>query len=423
MVDLGPARSHSTRGRRAPQDDLTHGTSDGARRGARPQGGTPPVYAKARPDAVGLGVAPTSPRCLMISLTSVTRDSLEAFTIAVLRALGLPDEDAAIFGRALVFSELRFHPGHGQGVRRLRRYQERLRGRQVDPRAPWEIVKESPALALVDAHNGIGTVAAARAMTLAIAKAKVCGIGQVVVRNSTHFGSSAVHACQASDAGCLGIAFTNAGPEMAPWGAREGAVGTNPWGIAAPTGLGFPAVLDIALTTAGKGMMQWHAREGRPMPLDWALTPDGHETDDPNAAMAGALLGIGAYKGYGLAFMTDVLTGVIGGGGYGLTPYADPAKLDVSHTLTAIDIAWFMPLDEFTRRMDDFARMVKSRARRPGVDEVLIPGEQEARRVATKLAVGVPLDNDVLTDLTALGRELGFSESLTIVGPWREARL
>ncbi len=90
--------------------------------------------------------------------------------------------------------------------------------------------------------------------------------------------------------------------------------------------------------------------------------------------MAGALLGIGTYKGYGLAFMTDVLTGVIGGGGYGLTPYADPAKLDVSHTLTAIDIAWFMPLEEFTRRMDDFARMVKSRAVRPGFEEVLHPG-------------------------------------------------
>lgn len=381
------------------------------------------VYSRPHGNGGRRGVAPASPRCPMISLTSVTRDSLEAFTIAVFSALGLTDEDAGIFGRALVFSELRFHPGHGQGVRRLRRYQQRLQEQQVDPRARWEIVKESPALALVDAHNGIGTVAAARAMTLAIEKAKVCGIGQVVVRNSTHFGSSAVHACQASDAGCLGIAFTNAGPEMAPWGAREGAVGTNPWGIAAPTGLGFPAVLDIALTTAGKGMMQWHAREGRPMPRDWALTPDGHETDDPNAAMTGALLGIGTYKGYGLAFMTDVLTGVIGGGGYGLTPYADPGKLDVSHTLTAIDIEWFMPLAEFKRRMDDFARMVKSRARRPGVEEVLLPGEQEARRVATKLAVGVPLDNDVLADLTALGRELGVAATLSVVGPWREARL
>jgi LDH2 family malate/lactate/ureidoglycolate dehydrogenase len=109
-------------------------------------------------------------------------------------------------------------------------------------------------------------------MTLAIAKAKDCGIGQVIVRNSTHYGSSAVHAVQAANAGCIGTSYTNAGPEMAPWGGREGAVGTNPWGIAAPTDMGFPVVMDFALTTAGKGMMQWQARSGQPMPLDWALT-------------------------------------------------------------------------------------------------------------------------------------------------------
>ncbi|MHC4925104.1 MAG: Ldh family oxidoreductase [Planctomycetota bacterium] len=356
-------------------------------------------------------------------MTAVTRESLEAFVIEALRTMGLPEEEAEIFGGALVFSELRFHPGHGQGVKKLRKYQERFAEGLIDPAAPWDVVKESPALALIDAHNGIGTVAATRAMRLAVRKAKVCGVGQAVVRNSTHFGSSAVHACIAEEAGCIGIALTNAGPEMAPWGGCEGAVGTNPWGIAVPTGLGFPAVLDIALTTAGKGMMKWHAAEGLPMPLDWALTPEGEETEDPEAAMAGALLGIGRYKGYGLAFMTDVLTGVIGGGGYGLTPYADPAKWDVSHTLIAIDVEWFMPLDEFRRRMDDFAAMMKSRALRPGFTEILVPGEQEARRVARKSEVGVPLEDPVLDDLRALGRELGVGAEIVTVGPWEDATL
>lgn len=358
-----------------------------------------------------------------ISLTTVSRPSLEAFMTEGFIKLGLSATDAKIFADALIFSELRFHPGHGQGVRRLRRYQERIGQKLVDPAAELEVIKESPALALVDAHNGIGTVAAAKAMKMAIDKAKVCGIGQVVVRNSTHYGSSAVHACQALEHGCIGIAFTNAGPEMAPWGAREGAVGTNPWGIAAPTNLGFPAVMDFALTTAGKGMMLWHAREGKKMPLDWALTPEGEITDDPNAAMPGALLGIGEYKGYGLAFMTDVLTGVIGGGGFGLTPYADPGKLDVSHTLTAIDIEWFMPVAEFEARMGTFAEMVKSRKTRPGFSEVLIPGEQEARRVERKSAAGVPLDDEVLADLVALGKELGMSAKLESLGPYAEARL
>ncbi|MGB3025120.1 Ldh family oxidoreductase [Paradevosia shaoguanensis] len=360
---------------------------------------------------------------MSISLTNVDRASLERFMAAGFEALGLASEDARLFADALVFSELRFHPGHGQGVQRLRRYQERIGKGLVDPRAPFEIVKESPALALADAHNGIGTVAAAKAMKLAIAKAKTCGIGQVIVRNSTHYGSSAVHACQAVEAGCVGIAYTNAGPEMAPWGAREGAVGTNPWGIAAPTNLGFPAVMDFALTTAGKGMMQWLSREGRRMPLDWALTPEGEVTDNPDAAMKGPLLAIGEYKGYGLAFMTDVLTGVLGGGGFGLTPYSNLNRLDVSHSLTAIDIEWFMPIEEFKARMGEFAGMVKSRKTRPGFSEVLIPGEQEARRVASKSSGGVPLDDAVLKDLVALGKELGLREEIAAFGPYREDRL
>jgi LDH2 family malate/lactate/ureidoglycolate dehydrogenase len=360
---------------------------------------------------------------VLIPLTAVTRESLGPFVVEVLRAMGLPAEEAEIFGGALLFSELRFHPGHGQGVKKLRRYGDHFARGLIDPAAPWQVMKESPALALVDAHNGIGTVAATRAMRLAVEKAKVCGIGQVVVGNSTHFGSSAVHACVAAEAGCIGVALTNAGPEMAPWGAREGAVGTNPWGIAAPTGLGFPTVLDIALTTAGKGMMTWHAAEGRPIPRDWVLTPAGEETDDPNAAMAGALLGIGQYKGYGLAFMTDVLTGVIAGGGYGLTPYAVEGKMDVSHTLIALDIEWFMPLDDFRERMDDFAAMCKSRALRPGFDEILIPGEQEARRVARKSEVGVPLENGALEDLQALSAELGVEAELVVVGPWEDTTL
>lgn len=360
---------------------------------------------------------------MAISLTNVTQSSLHAFLKAGFEALGLVAEDAGLFADALIFSELRFHPGHGQGVRRIRRYQERIGLGQTDPRAPLEIVKESPALALMDAHNGLGTVAAAKAMRLAIEKAKVCGIGNVIVRNSTHFGSSAVHACQAVDAGCIGVACTNAGPEMAPWGAREGAVGTNPWGIAAPTGLGFPVVMDFALTTAGKGMMTWLAREGKKMPLDWALTPDGEVTDEPEAAMQGALLAIGEYKGYGLSFMTDVLTGIIGGGGFGLMPYADQAKLDVSHSLTAIDIEWFMPRAEFENRMNAFAEMVKSRKTRPGFSEILLPGEQEARRVARKGKDGIPLDDDVLADLQALGRELGLKVEIDILAPYAGDRL
>ena len=353
-----------------------------------------------------------------IPMTNVGRAQLRGFVSEGFEALGLTAEDAGIFADALIFSELRFHPGQGQGVSRLRRYQQRISSGEVNPRAGWSVIKEGPALAIVDAHNGIGTVAASKAMDLAIVKAKENGIGTVIVRNSTHYGSSAVHACRALEHGCIGTAYTNAGPEMAPWGGREGATGTNPWAIAAPSDKGFPVVLDIALTTAGKGMMKWYGREGRKMPLDWALTPEGDETDDPSAAMAGYLLGIGGHKGYGLAFMTEATTGVLSGGGFGLTPYSDPNKLDVSHYVQAIDISWFMDPADYARRMGEFVDMFKTRALRPGFNEILVPGEQEARRTAAKSTNGVPIDNLVLADLQALARELGLTTPIDTLGPY-----
>jgi LDH2 family malate/lactate/ureidoglycolate dehydrogenase len=319
-----------------------------------------------------------------IAMTNVDREQLRSFVSEGFQTLGLAAEDAGIFANALIFSELRFHPGQGQGVARLRRYHQRIGNGEVNPRAGWSIIKEGPALALVDAHNGIGTVAASKAMTLAIKKAKEGGIGTVIVRNSTHYGSSAVHACQALDHGCIGMAFTNAGPEMAPWGGREGVTGTNPWSIAAPSDQGFPTVLDIAITTAGKGMMNWLIREGKKMPLDWAITPDGHETNDPAAALKGPLLGIGGHKGYGLAFMTEA----------------------------------FMDPDDYAARMGEFVQMAKTRALRPGFDEILVPGEQEARRTATKAENGVPIDDVVLADLQALGRELGLKTPLDGLGTY-----
>jgi LDH2 family malate/lactate/ureidoglycolate dehydrogenase len=114
---------------------------------------------------------------------------------------------------------------------------------------------------------------------------------------------------------------------------------------------------------------------------------------------------------------------VLSGGGYGLTPYADPRHQDVSHSLTAVDIEWFMPLETFKRRMGEFSRMVKSRRTRPGFAEVLIPGEQEARRVERKAANGVPLDSEVLKDLQALRGELGILPEIEVIGPYSEERL
>lgn len=343
-----------------------------------------------------------------ITLVRVPVDALETFTLNAFRAMGVSDDEARMCAAGLMQSELHCLPGQGQGVRRLPTYLERIRKGYLQPGAPFTIVKETPALALVDGNNGLGSVISQKSMHLAAQKAKTSGIGTVIVRNSTHYGSSAVPARIALDYDCIGIAMTNAGPEMAPWGGATGVVGTNPWGVVAPTGGDFPIVLDIALTTAGKGMMRWYEREGKKMPLDWALTPEGHETDDPAAAMQGFLLGIGGHKGYGLAMITDVITGVISGGGFGLMPYSNPAWQDVSHTFIALDIEFFMPITEFKARMDHFIRDIKAQKLRPGFSEILVPGEIDYRREQHYRAHGAELDAEVFDQLAALAQELAI---------------
>ena len=351
---------------------------------------------------------------MTIQMIRVDVDCLDAFVRRAFRAMGLSASETRHCADGLMQSELRCLPGQGQGVARLTGYYERIRKGLYRPGTQINVVKESPALALIDARMAMGSVVGQEAMALATQKAKVCGIGAAFVHNSTHFGSSGFHARRALVDGCIGIAITNAGAEMAPWGGREARVGTNPWGLAAPTGGDFPVVLDIALTTAGKGMMRWHERQGQSIPRDWALTPDGHETDQPSAAMAGALLGIGEYKGYGLSLFTDVLTGVITGGGFGLTPFHDRgiAKLDVAHTFIAIHIDFFMPLDQFKARMAAFIAEIKSSSLRPGFDEILVPGEIDHRREQTYRRDGALLDAQVHERLRALAEELGVEFAL-----------
>src|SRR5581483_1851226 len=333
---------------------------------------------------------------------------LYRFTERVFLALGLDPEEAELCADGLVQSELRGLTMQMQGVNRLPVYYQRLHEGLVTPRAPFEIIRDAPSLALVDAHNGLGYAAATRAMRLAVAKAKANGMGAVFVRHSTHFGGAAVHARRALEQNCIGIAMSNASPEMAPWGGITPVLGTNPWAIAVPSNSPFPIVLDLAITTSGKGSMMGLAREGKKMPLDWAITRDGRSTDDPNAAMDGTLLPIGGPKGYGLSLMTDVLTGVLSGSAFGTKPYSNPAFQDVGHLLIAIDVEWFMPLDEYKARLDTLLQEIKASELRPGFDRIYLPGELEHLREQEKLAHGAPLERAVFDDLKQLAATLNI---------------
>jgi LDH2 family malate/lactate/ureidoglycolate dehydrogenase len=324
-------------------------------------------------------------------------------------ALGANAEESRINADGLVTACLWWHPGQHQGLEKLFRYARRVKNGGIIPDAEMAWLAERPSSALLDAGKGLGYVAAYRAMGRAIEKARGSGIAMVGVRNSNHFGIAGYHAKQAATAGLIGIAMTNAGAEMAPWGSAKPVLGTNPWGMAVPRSGGKdPIILDIALTQSGKGMMRWLERAGLPMPEHWALTPDGQRTADPSAGMDGPLLPIGDYKGYGLSLFTDVLSGVMTGALFGGSVFQDDTNYDVGHLMIAVDPEAFLPPGEFAIRLERLLDEVQTAPPIDPDEPVLLPGEAEQERARHRSVNGIPVDVETVDRLAALAGELGI---------------
>jgi len=328
--------------------------------------------------------------------------TLRDFTTDAVRAIGASREEAEILTEGIITASLWYHPGQGQGLEKLFRYERRVREGGITPNAEMSWVREAPASALLDGASGFGYVAGHRAMTRAVAMARTTGIAMVGVRHSNHFGIAGYHARVAADAGLIGWAFTNARAEMAPWGSAKPVLGTNPWGIAIPRPGAYPLMLDMALTMSGKGMMRWYERTGRSMPANWALTPDGRVTTDPSEAMYGPMLPIGEYKGYGLSMISDVLAGVMTGALFGLDVFQDELAYDVGHLMVAVDPHVFLGREAFEARLAAFVDQVRSAPPIEADQPVRLPGELEYMRSEQRRRDGIPLDLETVEGLREL---------------------
>lgn len=319
--------------------------------------------------------------------------ALENLLMSLFIAAGLADEDARVVADTLVDADLSGVESHG--VIRAAVYVERLLNGDVKARPDMRFAVDDQAMAVLDADNGMGQVAAASACDAALSRASRFGVGAVAVRRSNHFGAAAYYGRRLAHAGAVGLVFTNAPPLMAPWGAAERVLGNNPICIAAPAE-GDVVTIDVSLTVAAGGkFLAAHAR-GEPIREGWAFDRDGAPMLDGAQALAqGLLMPLGEHKGSGLAFMVDVLTGVLSGGGFGRhvrSIYGQSGTAnDCAHLVVALDIEHFLPLDEFRRRIGGLVDQVRSAPLLPGFEQVFLPGELEADRRRKQRVSGVPV--------------------------------
>ena len=340
---------------------------------------------------------------------SIRRSQLNVWAESILRAAGASREAAAATARALTDANLRGLDTHGVALLRL--YVERLLSGAVDGKARLAILTDLPGFALIDGKDGLGTHVATLAMQICCDKAQAAGAAVVVVRRSSHFGAASYYAELAAERRCIGIVMSNSDPGMAPSGAMGPILGTNPISIAAPpSGTPHMPTLDIATSVVAQGRIIQAGREGRTIPSDWAIGPDGLPTVDPARALAGAVLPMAGHKGFGLAFMIDVLAGGLSGALVSPDIKGDDQSggQGTGHCFIAIHVPSVRSMRSYKRSVSRLTDAVHEAPRRADVPAFMIPGEREAKSVKAR-RTAIPIDGAMVGVLRELGQKVGVA--------------
>ena len=357
--------------------------------------------------------------------TLIPADTLRTLVTAVFAAAGCAPDEAGRIGQYLLSANLAGHDSHG--VIRTPRYVQWLQEGKVLAGRTLSVVNEGPVHATVDGNYGFGQTIGPLAVDLGIAKARAAGLAVIGLRRSGHLGRIGDWAERAGEAGLVSIHFVNVegGELVAPFGGVERRFSTNPICIGVPGEAGAPMLLlDMATSLVAEGKVLVASNGGKPVPAGSLVRPDGQFTNDPAAlygpllpgaprdpAMGeGALVALGLHKGSGLAFMCEMLAGVLTGGDTsGPVPGGKRARISNAMLSIYLNPQTFGGGSDFQARARAYANYVKaSRPTTPGV-EVLVPGEPEARMRAERLARGVPLQAQTWAAIRATASALGVT--------------
>lgn len=329
---------------------------------------------------------------------------LRIFTEKVLQVLGVSKEDSQIITDVFIKADKRGIYTHGTG--KLSSYIDRINAGVLNPVTRIEIGRETPVIAMINAHNSFGQVAAYRAMDIAINKAKANGISMVLVNHSNHFGIASYYGLMAVKNNMIGIVQSNSSPGIAPYGAKEKLLGTNPISVAVPSKKGFPIVLDMSSSVVSRSKVKQALAAKQTIPLGWARDKDGNPTTDPKAALKGTLEAIAGPKGSGIALMVEIFCGILSGAGLpgnvrNISDTSGPCN--TGHMLCALNPACFTDKNRFLSDVDEAAKRIKSLT--PINDSIFLPGEIEHKHEEDARKYGIELRESAMKSLKELSEK------------------
>lgn len=360
----------------------------------------------------------------------VKHTEIGEFVSKIFAAAGLMIDDARIVTDVLVTADLMGISSHG--IQRVRRYIDGLLRCCVNPRPKMKVERDYGATALLNADNGLGHIAGVKAIEIAVEKARKYGVSLVLVRNSHHYGIAGYYSLKAVEKGYIGISSTNSEKLVAYVNTVTRCLGTNPIAVGIPRKAPPPILFDAATAVVPVGKIEIYAKLGKEVPEGWVIDSEGKIlSGDASRVLAEIRTGkasilplgglgeeLGGHKGSGLAFIVDIISGVLSGAAWGLhvgyTVNVVPAN--VGHSFAAIDIDAFMPKEEFYERIEKYIAEIKSLKKHPSADRIWIPGEKAWNTMMTRLRLGIPVHIKVCEELNSIAESLGLNEKLCTKG-------
>ncbi len=349
-------------------------------------------------------------------MPNFTEEQLTETMTKILAAVGLSEENARLVAELLAEANSMGHDSHG--IIRIPQYLELIDKGEIVADAEVEVLQESMLTPIVDGNWGFGQVTMNRAVEIGLEKASQSGLVAVAVRGSNHIGRLGSYVDRIARQGMIGLMFVNAvgtpAFRMAPWGGTEPRLVTDPLAFGIPSPSGEPIVMDMTTTVVAEGKVRVKRNRGEQTPDGWLLDSDGNPTNDPNDLYGdppGSILPLGGatagHKGYGLNIAIELLAGVLSGTGSTGTG----ERLANGVLIIILDIAQFLPLDEFHQEAKSFIAHVKSSPPAAGFDEILLPGEIEQKVKKQRAQEGIFVEDETWEQIIEWGNKLGVSLS------------
>jgi LDH2 family malate/lactate/ureidoglycolate dehydrogenase len=321
----------------------------------------------------------------------ITVHELEELTAKAIRNNGYNDGEVSIMADALLYAQLR---GNNQGV-------VKLIGQGM-PKSPdageIKIVKETALSARIDGNNNQAMIVMDKAVKVAVEKARKGGFAVVGTFNtSTSSGAVGHYASRIAQEGFIGFVFGRSTERVAMYGSYEPVFGTNPIAIAVPA-QPAPVVLDMSTAAITYFGLVEAKTAGHKIADDMAYDAQGHPTDDPAAAILGAIRSFDrSYKGSGLAMIAEILAGPLTGAAFA---GIGNSKKNWGHLVFAIDPELLVDRNEFIGNVGRMVEKIKSTKRLPGVNEIFTPGELEAQMLRRCMESGeIEIEDNLLEGL------------------------